>query len=143
MLFNSYPFIFAFLPITLLGFFLIGGGTRRRLAIAWLVLTSIFFYGWWEPAYLWVITTTMLFNYGAALALSSQCWQPQYKRTFLFACIPINLLRLGYFKYANFFVTNLNQVVGMDFHLDPISLPLGISFFTFVEIAYLQRFSLE
>ena len=137
MLFNSYPFIFAFLPITLLGFFLLGGGARRRLAIAWLVLTSLFFYGWWEPAYLWVITTTMFFNYGAALALSSQRWQPPYKKAFLFACLSLNLLRLGYFKYANFFVTNVNQIAGTDFHLAPIVLPLGISFFTFVEIAYL------
>jgi alginate O-acetyltransferase complex protein AlgI len=137
MLFNSYPFIFVFLPITLLGFFLIGGGTRRRLAVAWLVIASLFFYGWWEPAYLWVITTTMFFNYGAALALSSPRWRPSSKKVFLLSCLAANLLRLGYFKYANFFATNLNHLVGTDFHLAPIDLPLGISFFTFVEIAYL------
>ncbi|MBI3796727.1 MAG: MBOAT family protein [Deltaproteobacteria bacterium] len=137
MLFNSYPFIFAFLPITLLGFFLIGGRLRQRSAIAWLVGASLFFYGWWDPTYLWVITTTMIFNYGAALALRSQRWHPTYKKAFLALCITVNLLRLGYFKYANFFVANVNQLGGTNFHLDPIVLPLGISFFTFVEIAYL------
>ncbi|MBI3248602.1 MAG: MBOAT family protein [Deltaproteobacteria bacterium] len=136
MLFNSYPFIFGFLPITLLVFFLLGKKSPR-FAIAWLVLASLFFYGYWDPQYLWVIGTTMIFNYYAALALSGSRWHPIIKKWILLSSLTANLLRLGYFKYANFFVDNLNALAGTSFYLEPIVLPLGISFFTFVEIAYL------
>lgn len=136
MLFNSYPFIFGFLPIALLVFFL-AGKKSPRLAIAWLVIASLFFYGYWDPQYLWVISTTMIFNYYAALALSSPSWQLSTKKLILTASLTANLARLGYFKYANFIIDNINTISGSQFHLDPIVLPLGISFFTFVEIAYL------
>jgi alginate O-acetyltransferase complex protein AlgI len=136
MLFNSYPFIFGFLPIVLCVFFL-AGKKSPRLAIAWLVIASLFFYGYWDPQYLWVIATTMLFNYAAALFLINPRWRDGQKKVFLIVCIVANLLRLGYFKYMNFFVDNINAFAGTNYHLDLIVLPLGISFFTFVEIAYL------
>ena len=72
MLFNSYEFIFLFLPITLLVFFSIGGRGHHRIAIAWLVGASLFFYGWWNPAYLGLILASILFNYAVGLALLSQ-----------------------------------------------------------------------
>jgi D-alanyl-lipoteichoic acid acyltransferase DltB (MBOAT superfamily) len=135
MLFNSYPFIFAFLPITLLGFFLIGSQARHRVVVAWLVAASLFFYGWWNPIYLWLVITSMLFNYAVGIALSGQ--RSTQKKAVLVFGVTANLATLGYFKYANFFVENVNNLVGAHFHLDPIILPLGISFFTFQQIAYL------
>jgi D-alanyl-lipoteichoic acid acyltransferase DltB (MBOAT superfamily) len=68
MLFNSYPFVFVFLPITLAGFFVLGRWSRG-LAIAWLALASLFFYGWWNPAYVGLLLASITFNYGIARAL--------------------------------------------------------------------------
>ncbi|MDP4547986.1 MBOAT family protein [Marinobacter sp. MDS2] len=132
MLFNSFIFIFLFLPVTLLGFHFIGSRGRHRVALAWLVGASLFFYGWWNPAYLGLILGSMLFNYGVGIALNSRP-----KKVTLTLGIAVNLGLLAYFKYANFFVDNLNNLVGTDFVLESIILPLAISFFTFQQIAYL------
>jgi len=132
MLFNSYIFIFLFLPITLLGFHLIGMRGYHRAALAWLVLASLFFYGWWNPVYLTLILGSMLLNYIIGVSLNQNS-----SRGILIFGIAINLILLGYFKYANFFVNNLNAISGSNFHLENILLPLAISFFTFQQIAYL------
>lgn len=137
MLFNSYPFIFAFLPITLLGFFFIGSRAHRRAVVAWLVGASLFFYGWWNPAYLGLVIGSMLFNYAVGIGLSSPHTERKYKKTILTFGVAANLVTLGYFKYANFFVANLNWGLDTNFVLGTIILPLGISFFTFQQIAYL------
>ncbi len=68
MLFNSYPFVFLFLPITLAGFFALGRQSRG-LAIAWLALASLFFYGWWNPAYVALLLASITFNYLGARGL--------------------------------------------------------------------------
>ncbi len=132
MLFNSYEFIFLFLPITLIIFFSIGGKEHHRIAIAWLVGASLFFYGWWKPAYLGLMLISILFNYAIGVALTHK---PK-KITLIFG-IAVNLLLIGYFKYANFFIDNLNQLTGINYHLETIILPLAISFFTFQQITYL------
>jgi D-alanyl-lipoteichoic acid acyltransferase DltB (MBOAT superfamily) len=132
MLFNSYIFIFLFLPVTLLGFHLIGSLGKYRVAIAWLVGASLFFYGWWNFAYLGLMLGSMLFNYGVGVALNSR---PQ--KTVLTLGIAANLGLLGYFKYANFFIDNFNNLISTNLVLDTIILPLAISFFTFQQIAYL------
>jgi D-alanyl-lipoteichoic acid acyltransferase DltB (MBOAT superfamily) len=132
MLFNSYEFIFLFLPITLIIFFSIGGKGHHRIAIAWLVGASLFFYAWWNPAYLGLMLISILFNYAIGVALANKA----HKLTLTFG-IAVNLLLLGYFKYANFFVDNLNQLTGTNYHLETILLPLAISFFTFQQITYL------
>lgn len=139
MLFNSYIFIFLFLPITLLGFHLIGSQGHHRVAGAWLVATSLFFYGWWNPAYLGLILGSMLFNYVVGVALSSRAGKGAntQAKAILVAGIAANLGLLGYYKYANFFVDNLNALLGHNLVLDTIILPLGVSFFTFTQIAYL------
>lgn len=138
MLFNSYIFIFVFLPITLLGFHLIGSQGRHRVAMAWLVAASLFFYGWWNPAYLGLIMGSMLFNYAVGVALSSRAGKmPPPNKAILLAGIAANIALLAYYKYTNFFVDNLNSFAGTNFILETIILPLGISFFTFTQIAYL------
>ncbi|NOQ15632.1 MAG: MBOAT family protein [Methyloprofundus sp.] len=133
MLFNSYPFIFVFLPIVLFGFYAIGAKSHHRIAISWLVGASLFFYGWWNPAYLSIIVISMLFNYAVGTALSGS----DKSKGILIAGITINLLALAYYKYFNFFVDNLNSLSGTHFNVEKIFLPLAISFFTFQQIAYL------
>jgi alginate O-acetyltransferase complex protein AlgI len=136
MLFNSYEFILAFLPITLLVYFWLGRHGTGRMAIAWLVAASLFFYGWWNAAYLLLIVFSMLFNYGVGLGLSSHSTKIARKPMLVFG-IAMNLGLLGYYKYANFFVANLNAVADTNIHLETIILPLAISFFTFQQITYL------
>lgn len=133
MLFNSYEFILLFLPLTLLVYYRIGGISHHRVAIAWLVGASLFFYAWWNPAYLYLMLFSIIFNYTVGVSLSGK------PSKFLLATgIAANLALLGYYKYANFFVDNINHLVGSDFNLGTILLPLAISFFTFQQIAYLM-----
>ncbi len=131
MLFNSYGFILLFLPITLLGFFWIGR-LGHRPAMAWLVAASLFFYGWWNPAYLGLLVASILFNYAIGTALSARP-----NRLLLGGGIAFNLGLLGYYKYANFFIDNINAVLDLGWNFEAIILPLAISFFTFQQIAYL------
>ena len=135
MLFNSYHFIFIFLPITLIGFYLIGGRGHHRIAISWLVGASLFFYGWWNPAYLGLILASILVNYALGVSLGNH--DTQGGKGILALGIAINLGIIGYFKYANFFINNINWALDSTFHLETIILPLAISFFTFQQIAYL------
>ncbi len=132
MLFNSYEFIFVFLPVTLLVFWRIGGIGHHRAAIAWLVGASLFFYAWWNPAYLGLILASMLFNYAVGVALGCR----PHKGLLVFG-VTANLALLGYYKYANFFATTVNDLSALNWHLEHIVLPLAISFFTFQQIAYL------
>ena len=132
MLFNSYIFIFAFLPTVLLGFHLTSKHLHHQHVLHWLILSSLFFYGWWNPAYLLLIVCSILFNY----LISAHLRERQGKLALTIG-ISLNLVLLGYYKYANFFVENLNHLTGNNYHLETIILPLAISFFTFQQITYL------
>jgi D-alanyl-lipoteichoic acid acyltransferase DltB (MBOAT superfamily) len=138
MLFNSYEFIFLFLPVTFLVYFIFAR-KGQELAIAWLVLASLFFYGWWNPSYLILIVTSMLTNFriGEALARAHKNNSTRQAKLLLALGVTLNLAVLGYFKYAGFFVANVNTITGSNFQLPDIVLPLAISFFTFQQIAYL------
>ncbi len=135
MLFNSVEFIFLFLPITVLAYLLLER-IRAKLAIAWLVLASLFFYGYWNPAYLLLISASILFNYSAG-KLTQRHRGFRTGRLVLALAIAANLLVLAYFKYANFFVDNANYLLSQHWDLGLIVLPLAISFFTFQQISYL------
>ena len=132
MLFNSYIFIFLFLPITLLGFHLLRKYGHYRLTISWLVSANLFFYGWWNPIYIFLLIGSAIFNYAVGRALLTK----PYKVLLTFGIMG-NLGTLGYFKYANFFVDNINTLLDNNIVLEQIILPLGISFFTFQQITYL------
>ncbi len=138
MLFNSFSFIFVFLPIVLIVFFQIGNSGHHRAALIWLVGASLFFYGWWNPVYLGLIIGSIFFNYKLGAILSSLT-QPNtgYKKGILTFGIAGNLGLLGYFKYCNFFVENINALLGTDLFFSEVVLPLAISFFTFQQITYL------
>ena len=137
MLFNSYVFIFLFLPITLLGFHFIGKKGHDKSAIAWLVSASLFFYGWWNPAYLGLLLFSTIFNFGTGMLLSSNSGENSTKKVILTMGVIVNLSILGYYKYANFFIDNFNTLANTNIILNEIILPLGISFFTFQQITYL------
>lgn len=137
MLFNSYAFIFLFLPITLMGFFYAGKWKEPTLVTAWLNIASLFFYGWWNPAYLWLIAFSIAVNYLIGSRLLKDEEGGSGKKWTLIAGIGANLALLGYFKYANFLVGNWRTLTGSELQLAPIILPIAISFFTFTQIAYL------
>lgn len=134
MLFNSYVFLLAFLPITAIGFFLIG--RRSQLyAAGWLAAASLFFYGWWDVRYLPLLLGSITFNYWCATHLRPGR-QPRAK--LLLACaIGANLALLVYYKYAGFFAASFSELTGSPRILLHIVLPIGISFFTFTQIAFL------
>lgn len=138
MLFNSYAFLFLFLPVTFLGFFQIGRYSRP-LAALWLFAASLFFYGWWNPAYVGLLLASIFFNYAVGTALSREHTLDHFRRKkwILGLGVAANLGLLGYYKYANFFIANTDTVLNLSLQIEPIILPLGISFFTFTQIAFL------
>jgi len=103
------------------------------------VLASLFFYGWWNPAYLLLIGFSILFNYliGAALATARGKGHGRWASMLLMLGVTIDLASIGYFKYSNFFIETVNDLTGTTYLLGAIILPVGISFFTFQQIAYL------
>ena len=143
MLFNSYLFIFGFLPVTLLGFFWLARSSHVYAA-AWLALASLFFYGYWNPAYIGLLLGSIVCNYAFGLWMAKAQVRAQSQREggkrakhILVFAIAANLSLLAYYKYANFFVSNVDAVLGTDWNVSNIILPLGISFFTFTQIAFL------
>jgi D-alanyl-lipoteichoic acid acyltransferase DltB (MBOAT superfamily) len=135
MLFNSPSFLFLFLPLTL-GVFHLLGRFGWRLALGWLTVMSFVFYAWWNPAYAWPMVVSILGNFACGLALV-RVRGGRWGGPVLAVGIALNLAALGYFKYAQFIADNLSQLTGLPYALDAIVLPLGISFFTFTQIAYL------
>lgn len=137
MLFNSYVFIFGYLPVTLIGFYALGHRSRAW-AIGWLIAASFVFYAWWRPLNVLLIAPSILVNYGlsrALLRLGDE--RPRTTRAVLVVGILFNLCFLGYFKYLNFLEGTINDVFGANLVLTHLILPLGISFITFQKIAFL------
>ena len=135
MLFNSYTFLLVYLPVTLLGFFAVGRFGKANGA-AWLAICSLFFYGWWDYRYLPLLLASICGNYlaGGFIARSPGTAKG---RGVLIGAIACNLVLLGYYKYADFFVSSANSALGTDWPILGIILPIGISFFTFTQIAFL------
>jgi alginate O-acetyltransferase complex protein AlgI len=139
MLFNSYEFLFVFLPITL-AMFLLLGRVSRNLALGWLILASLAFYAWWRPINVPIIGISLAINFTLARLMQRLGADPQRARARLIVLvigIAFNVAFLGYFKYSNFVLSAMNDVAGTNFTLIHIVLPLGISFITFQKIAFL------
>lgn len=138
MLFNSYFFIFVFLPLAVLLFHGLRHQGYERGSIFVLTMMSLLFYGWWSAKYLLLLIPLMLINYAIATRIAKFSKKNRHlSKLLLIFGLCFNLLVLGYFKYANFFVDNANALLGLDLFLATIVLPLGISFFTFQKIAFL------
>jgi D-alanyl-lipoteichoic acid acyltransferase DltB (MBOAT superfamily) len=138
MLFNSYSFIFLYLPVVVLGFFMLGRRSHRWAA-AWLAVASLFFYGYWNPAYVILLMASIGANYGFGRAINRAALAGLARRSRLTLTLAVsaNLVLLAYYKYANFFVGAIDPLFGAHLALGNIILPLGISFFTFTQIAFL------
>ncbi len=134
MLFNSYEFIFAFLPLTFIVYFYLNNQKYYKLSKLFLIGSSLFFYAWWNVVYLPLILLSILFNYQFSKIFSKIY---KYKKITLSIGIVLNLALLGYFKYYDFFIDNVNGVFGLDITLLNLALPLALSFFTFQQISYL------
>jgi D-alanyl-lipoteichoic acid acyltransferase DltB (MBOAT superfamily) len=147
MLFNSYFFIFAFLPIMLIGYFWF---LRQRLILGskiWLVGGSLFFYGYWNVIYIPLLLGSIFVNFFVGSALSTLPNEEEAskrnllnrvsKKQLLGFGIVFNVGLLAYFKYTNFFLENFNGIFASNIPLSHIVLPIGISFFTFTQIAFL------
>lgn len=137
MLFNSFVFIFLFLPLTLAGYFLLNRFHKYEWAKGWLVVASLYFYAFFNPSYLPIILSSIVINYSIGSALVKNTgWFLAHRKILLVAGVLFNLGLLGYFKYTDFFIENINALFATSFLLKNILLPLGISFFTFQQTAF-------
>ena len=136
MLFNSFEFLFLFLPATFLGFFWIARASHG-LAALWLASASILFYGLWNPKFVSLLLASVIFNYAMGYAIGHFQNKDTQRKMLLAFSITANLALLGFFKYTNFFISTVNTVAGSSLTYIDIVLPLGISFYTFTQIAFL------
>lgn len=137
MLFNSYDFIFLFFPVAVAGTFIIARWSRLAAAF-WLGGASLFFYGVWNPLHVPLLIASIGFNYGCGcLIAAARQADIAHARKVLSLAIAANLVLLGYFKYTNFFVQTINATLQTAMPALDIVMPLGISFFTFTQIAFL------
>ena len=138
MLFTTAAFLLLYLPLTLAGFFLLGRW-RPSAAAAWLLLASLVFYAHWMPAFTLLLLASIVANFwlGRQIVHALRAGRRPSARWWLAIGVSMNLGALGYFKYANFFVDNVNAVLGLDWAPARVILPIGISFYTFTQIAYL------
>ncbi len=140
MLFNSYDFIFGFLPISLVGFWLLSTLKYDFLVVAWLALVSLAFYLIWSPRFLVLLLVVVGVNWLLGnLIKQQQSRITQQMNLALILGIGLNLILLGYFKYSNFAISIINSIGINQGGIDDLILPLGISFYTFEQISYLVR----
>lgn len=133
MLFSSIPFLYYFLPLTLLCYFLV----PRRAKNAVLLLFSLVFYAWGEPKYVLFMVVSILQGYFfGRLVEKYRISNPRRSKLFLTASVLFSLLLLGYCKYADFFIRSFNAVTGLSVPLLRVALPIGISFYTFQILSY-------
>lgn len=136
MLFNSFEFLCAFLPVVFLGYFLLNRKKWTLLADGWLIAASLFFYCFWSWKNLPLFAASIVFNYllGSALALD----KIKMRRKLIVGLgITVNIVALAYFKYSGFLVQTINQAFHSHLSFPDLFLPLAISFFTFQQIEYL------
>lgn len=134
MLFNSFEFIFVFLPVVLLAYFGLNRLNLHQWAKGVLVLASLYFYAFFNTSYLPIIVSSILVNYGVAVGMRK--WDGITKKVLFGIGLLFNLGMLGYFKYTDFMIENVNALFNTSYTLKNILLPLGISFFTFQQLAF-------
>ena len=131
MVFSGFSFLFLFFPAVLILYFALPGIRAKNIVLC---LTSLLFYSWGEPVYLFLMLASILINYTAGLGIERF---PAKKKLILVADLVINLGTLAYCKYTDFFIDNVNQLAGTALPHAGIALPLGISFYTFQMISYI------
>ncbi|WP_067730227.1 MBOAT family O-acyltransferase [Oceanobacillus damuensis] len=129
MVFSSLLFLFVFLPIVLITYFVVPFTLKNIL----LLIASLFFYAWGEPAYIFLMLFSILMNYIFGLLIHYK----QHKKTYTALAVVGNLTLLGYYKYSSFFIENINAIFNTQIANEPLPLPIGISFFTFQAMSYI------
>lgn len=140
MLFNSLAFIFVFFPVTLTGFLLLNKLGSRSTNLWWIVLCSMVFYAVWIPINLVIVLLSVVFNYIIAMLIQRAMESSAERAANILLALGVtcNVCLLGYFKYKNFFLENLNEIFQLNILFTQIALPLGISFITFQLIGFLM-----
>jgi alginate O-acetyltransferase complex protein AlgI len=134
MLFNSFSFLFLFLP-PVVGIFFALARLNHQWAAGWLAVASLFFYGWWDVSYIPLLLASVVFNYWAGKCIG-QAAEPFRFRWLMFA-VAADLMLLAYFKYADFAISSVNFIAHENYPTLKVLLPVGISFFTFTQLAFL------
>lgn len=124
MVFSFTLFLFLFLPVTLLGYYLIKDGYKNY----WILLVSLIFFGWSQPKCLWIILFSIMINYSCAMLINDL---QKLRKFVLSVTVAVNLVILFYYKYFDFTIDSINQFSGAEFAIKNIVLPIGISFFAF------------
>lgn len=132
MVFSSVAFIFYFLPLTILLYYLVPEKGRNAV----LLFASLFFYGFGEPVYILIMLISIFIDYFNGLLIEKHRASRVLPKVFLMVSVMGNLGLLGFFKYGDFFLTNLNSFTGSEYPLLKVALPIGISFFTFQTMSY-------
>ena len=134
MIFSSNVFLFAYLPIVLALYYI----CPRKLRNPVLLITSLIFYGWGEPIYLFLMMATIALDYVCGLLIGKFRQQPKALKTVLILGVVLNLASLGFFKYAGFFAQQYNAISFLpDISVPAVSLPIGISFYVFQSMSYI------
>lgn len=133
MVFSSIFFIFSFLPVTIVAYYL----APKRVRNGILLLASLFFYAWGEPVYLFLMLYSILFNYVMGIDIARKQRRGKRAGVSLFFGVAVNLLILGFFKYYGFLAENIEALSGMILPKLELSLPIGLSFYTFQSLSYL------
>jgi alginate O-acetyltransferase complex protein AlgI len=138
MLYNSYAFLVGFLPLVTLVYFALAARVGPKASLGWLTVASLGFYAYWNPPYVLLIAASILCNFSLGHLLGRPQGLSERGRYWATTFgIGANLILLGYYKYAEFFVAQFNTLTGSQAVIGHIILPLGISFFTFEQIGYI------
>lgn len=140
MVFYSLEFIVLFLPLSIITYFFIGKFDTTEQNIyqkVWLILISLFFYGYVNYIYTFIILFSILINYALGVFIAKLNKNLNKKKILFILGILFNIILLAYYKYSNFFIQNINSILKSDLNLLNLVLPLGISFFTFQQLAFI------
>jgi len=137
MLFSSIPFLYYYLPVVLIAYYLAPKPVKNGV----LLLASLVFYGWGEPAFVFLMIATIALGYVFGILIekfkAEKYREKPWAKFCMILSVGISLGFLGYFKYANFFITNVNAATGISLPLLKVALPIGISFYTFQLVSYI------
>lgn len=130
MVFSSLPFLFIFMPITFILYYIVKGNKAKNII---LMIASLIFYAWGEPIYIILMIITSFVNYLSGIIMEKY---PRKRKITLITTISISLFLLGFYKYGNFFIENINKLFSLSLKKQNFPLPIGISFYTFQAISY-------
>ncbi|MGN0394782.1 MAG: MBOAT family protein, partial [Coprococcus sp.] len=132
MVFSSLTFLFLFLPIVLILYYII----PKQFRNLFILISGLFFYAWGEPIYVFIMIASTMIDYFAGLIIYKFGHKPSMKKAALIVSVIMNLSLLGFFKYSNFIIENINNIFGTSYGAVTSLLPIGISFFTFQSMSY-------